>query len=133
MAMVHGCTIGRGSLIGIGAIVLNGAVIGEESLVGAGALVPEGKTFPPRSLIIGTPARVARTLTRRGHRPHPEGCAGLSAALEALRGGIEAAGLKGFDQRAHWLLDSIVDVAASDGSSDIHTRGSANDWRMTKR
>ena len=47
MAMVHGATIGRGSLIGIGAIVLNGAVIGEESLVGAGALVPEGKTFPP--------------------------------------------------------------------------------------
>lgn len=62
LAMVHGCTIGPGALIGIGAIVLNGAVIGEESLVGAGALVPEGKTYPPRSLILGSPGRVARTL-----------------------------------------------------------------------
>ena len=59
-AMLHGCTIGRGSLVGIGAIVLNHAEIGEECLVGAGALVPEGKTFPPRSLILGTPGRVAR-------------------------------------------------------------------------
>lgn len=63
MAMLHGCRIGRGSLVGIGAIVLNGAVIGEESLVGAGALVAEGKTFPPRSLILGQPGKVVRTLT----------------------------------------------------------------------
>lgn len=63
MAMVHGCTVGRGSLIGIGAIVLNGAVIGEECLVGAGTLVPEGKTYPARSLILGSPGRVARSLT----------------------------------------------------------------------
>ena len=63
MAMVHGCTVGRGSLIGIGAIVLNGATIGEECLVGAGTLVPEGKTYPPRSLILGSPGRVARELT----------------------------------------------------------------------
>lgn len=63
MAMVHGCTVGRGSLIGIGSIVLNGAVIGEECLVGAGTLVAEGKTFPPRSLILGTPGRVVRQLT----------------------------------------------------------------------
>ncbi len=62
-AMLHGCTIGRGSLVGIGAIVLNHAEIGEECLVGAGALVPEGKTFPPRSLILGTPGRVARQLS----------------------------------------------------------------------
>lgn len=62
MAVVHGCTVGRGSLIGIGAIVLNGAVIGEECLVGAGSLVPEGKTYPPRSLILGSPGRVVRTL-----------------------------------------------------------------------
>jgi carbonic anhydrase/acetyltransferase-like protein (isoleucine patch superfamily) len=62
MAMVHGCTVGAGSLIGIGAIVLNAAVIGEECLVGAGTLVPEGKTFAPRSLIIGTPGRVVRQL-----------------------------------------------------------------------
>ena len=63
LAMVHGCTVGRGSLIGIGAIVLNGAVIGEECLVGAGTLVPEGKTYPARSLILGSPGRVVRTLT----------------------------------------------------------------------
>lgn len=62
-AMLHGCTVGDGSLIGIQAVVLNGAVIGAESLVGAGALVTEGKTFPPRSLIIGSPAKAIRTLT----------------------------------------------------------------------
>jgi carbonic anhydrase/acetyltransferase-like protein (isoleucine patch superfamily) len=63
MAMLHGCTIGRGSLIGIGAIVLNGAEIGEESLIGAHALIPEGKAFPPRSLVVGAPGRVVRQLS----------------------------------------------------------------------
>jgi carbonic anhydrase/acetyltransferase-like protein (isoleucine patch superfamily) len=63
LAMVHGCTVGAGSLIGIGAIVLNGANIGEDCLVGAGTLVAEGKTFPPRSLILGSPGRVVRQLT----------------------------------------------------------------------
>ena len=62
-AMLHGCTVGEGSLIGIQAVVLNGAVIGKESLVGAGALVTEGKTFPDRSLIIGSPAKAVRTLS----------------------------------------------------------------------
>ena len=61
--MLHGCTIGDGSLIGIQAIVLNHAVIGAESLVGAGAIVTEGKTFPERSLILGAPAKVVRALT----------------------------------------------------------------------
>jgi len=61
--MLHGCTIGDGSLIGIQAIVLNRAVIGAESLVGAGAIVTEGKSFPERSLILGAPAKVVRTLT----------------------------------------------------------------------
>jgi carbonic anhydrase/acetyltransferase-like protein (isoleucine patch superfamily) len=64
-AMLHGCTIGDGALIGIQAIVLNGAVIGEQSLVGAGALVTEGKQFPPRSLILGAPAKVMRELTEQ--------------------------------------------------------------------
>jgi carbonic anhydrase/acetyltransferase-like protein (isoleucine patch superfamily) len=63
MAMLHGCTIGARSLIGIGAIVLNGATIGEECLIGAGALVGEGKSIPPRSLVLGSPGRVARQLT----------------------------------------------------------------------
>ena len=62
-AMVHGCTIGDGALVGIQAVVMNGAVIGAESLVGAGALVTEGKVFPPRSLILGSPAKVVRQLT----------------------------------------------------------------------
>jgi carbonic anhydrase/acetyltransferase-like protein (isoleucine patch superfamily) len=59
---LHGCTIGRNSLIGMGAVILNHARIGAESIVGAGALVTEGKTFPDRSLIVGAPARVIRTL-----------------------------------------------------------------------
>ena len=62
-AMLHGCTIGDGSLVGIQAIVLNHAVIGRESLVGAATLIPEGKVYPDRSLIVGTPGRVVRTLT----------------------------------------------------------------------
>lgn len=61
-AMLHGCTIGQGSLIGMGATVMNGAVIGAQSLVAANALVTEGKAFPPRSLIMGSPARVVRQL-----------------------------------------------------------------------
>jgi carbonic anhydrase/acetyltransferase-like protein (isoleucine patch superfamily) len=62
-AMLHGCTIGDGSLIGIQAVVLNGAKIGRNCLVGAGALVTEGKEFPDNSLIIGSPAKAVRTLS----------------------------------------------------------------------
>lgn len=61
-AILHGCTVGARTLIGMGAIVLNHAVIGEECIVGAGALVTEGKSFPPGSLIVGSPARAVRTL-----------------------------------------------------------------------
>ena len=61
--MLHGCTIGDESLIGIGAIVLNGAKIGRNCLVGAGALVTEGKEFPDGSMIIGSPAKAMRQLT----------------------------------------------------------------------
>ena len=61
-AMLHGCTIGDGSLIGIQAVVMNGAVIGRHCLVGAGAIVTERKSFPDRSLIIGAPAKLARSL-----------------------------------------------------------------------
>ncbi|MBB4844877.1 carbonic anhydrase/acetyltransferase-like protein (isoleucine patch superfamily) [Paucibacter oligotrophus] len=61
--MLHGCTVGDYSLIGIGAIVLNGAKIGKHCLVGAGALVTEGKEFPDGSLIVGSPARVIRELS----------------------------------------------------------------------
>ena len=60
--ILHGCHIGRESLIGMGSIVMDGAVIGEQSLVGAGSLVTEGSQFPPRSLIVGRPAKVKRPL-----------------------------------------------------------------------
>lgn len=62
-AMLHGCTIGDGSLIGIKAVVLNGAVVGRECLIGANALIAEGKTIPDRSLVLGSPGKVVRTLT----------------------------------------------------------------------
>ena len=62
-AVLHGCTVEDGALVGIGAVVLNRAVIGRGSLVGANALVPEGKAIPERSLVVGSPARVVRTLT----------------------------------------------------------------------
>jgi carbonic anhydrase/acetyltransferase-like protein (isoleucine patch superfamily) len=62
-ALLHGCTIGAGSLVGMGAVVLNQAVVGEGSLVAAGAVVREGFVAPPRSLIAGVPAVVKRELT----------------------------------------------------------------------
>ena len=60
---LHGCTIKKGTIIGMGATILNGAVIEEESLVGAGSLITENKHFPPRVLIMGSPAKVVRELT----------------------------------------------------------------------
>ncbi len=73
--MLHGCTIGEGSLIGIQAVVLNHARIGKNCLVGAGALVTEGKEFPDGSMILGSPAKVVRMLS-------PEQPAGLKAAAD---------------------------------------------------
>jgi carbonic anhydrase/acetyltransferase-like protein (isoleucine patch superfamily) len=70
--MLHGCHIGEGSLIGIGAIVLNGARIGRGCLIGAGALITEGKEIPDYSLVMGAPGKVVRTL-------EPEQAAGLAA------------------------------------------------------
>ena len=61
--MLHGCTIEDACLIGMSATILDGAVIGKESIVGAGSLVTKNKTFPPRSLIMGSPAKVVRALT----------------------------------------------------------------------
>ena len=61
--MLHGCTIEDGCLIGMSATILDGAVIGKESIVGAGSLVTKNKKFPPRSLILGSPAKVVRTLS----------------------------------------------------------------------
>ena len=63
MAMLHGCTVKEGSLIGIKAVVLNRAVIGRECLIGANSLIPEGKVIPDRSLVVGSPGRVVRQLS----------------------------------------------------------------------
>lgn len=63
MVMLHGCTVKSGSLIGIKAVVLNHAVIGRECLVGANTLIPEGKVIPDRSLVLGSPGKVVRTLS----------------------------------------------------------------------
>jgi carbonic anhydrase/acetyltransferase-like protein (isoleucine patch superfamily) len=63
MVMLHGCTVGDGSLIGINAVVLNHAVIGKNCIIGANALIPEGKVIPDRSLVVGSPGRIIRELT----------------------------------------------------------------------
>ena len=63
-AILHGCVVEDGALVGMGAIVLNRAEIGRESLVAAGTLVPEGRRIPPRSLVMGSPARVVRELSQ---------------------------------------------------------------------
>jgi carbonic anhydrase/acetyltransferase-like protein (isoleucine patch superfamily) len=73
--ILHGCTIGDDTLIGMGSIVMNGARIGSNCIVGAGAVVTEGKTFPDNSLIVGAPARVIRTLDEK--------------AREMIRGGAD--------------------------------------------
>lgn len=75
-ALLHGCTIGDNTLIGMGAMVMNGAKIGNNCLVGAGALVTEGKVFPDNSLIIGTPAKAMRTLDEKA-------IAGLTASAQS--------------------------------------------------
>jgi carbonic anhydrase/acetyltransferase-like protein (isoleucine patch superfamily) len=63
MVALHGCTIGDGSLIGIGAAILTGATIGRDCLIGARALIPEGKTIPDNSLVMGAPGKVVREVT----------------------------------------------------------------------
>ena len=89
--MLHGCTIGDDTLIGIGAIVLNGARIGKNCLVGAGALVTEGKEFPDGSMIIGSPAKAVRPLTpeqiasvRQSARHYVENARRFQAGLRKL-------------------------------------------------
>jgi len=63
--VVHGCKVGKGSLIGIGSIVLNGAKIGEESIVGAGSVVTPSSVIPPRTLALGSPAKPVRSLVEK--------------------------------------------------------------------
>ena len=65
LVMLHGCTVGDGSLIGIGSVILNRAVIGKGCIVGANTLIPEGKVFPDRVLIVGSPGKVVRELSEQ--------------------------------------------------------------------
>ncbi len=62
-AIVHACTVGNACLIGMGAVVLNGTTIGDECIIAAGTLIPGGKTIPPRSLVMGSPGKVVRSLS----------------------------------------------------------------------
>lgn len=84
-AIVHACTVGDFCLVGMGAIILNRAEIGQESIVGAGALVTQGKSFPPRSMILGSPAKVVRGLTDeevQGLHDHAQEYARLAEATK---------------------------------------------------
>ncbi|MGE4430400.1 MAG: gamma carbonic anhydrase family protein [Sphingobium sp.] len=92
-AMLHGCTIGDNSLIGMGATILNRAVIPENCIVGAGALVTEGKTFEPGSLIVGVPAKAIRKLDEGSIAKLRESAAGYVAKSKEF-----AAGLRRVDQ-----------------------------------
>jgi carbonic anhydrase/acetyltransferase-like protein (isoleucine patch superfamily) len=92
-AIVHGCTIGDNSLVGMGATILNGARIGNNCLVGANALVTEGKEFPDNSLIVGSPARVIRTLDEAGDRRAETVGRKIRRQLAAFRPRSQAAGL----------------------------------------
>ena len=65
-ALLHGCTIGKNTLIGMGAMIMNGAVIGDNCLIAAGALITEGKVIPDGSLVIGSPGKVVRELDDKG-------------------------------------------------------------------
>ena len=90
--MLHGCNIGDGSLIGIQAVILNGARIGRNCLVGAGALVTEGKEFPDGSLIIGSPAKVARALSPEQLEVLKRAAAGYVRNAARYRAGLKELG-----------------------------------------
>ena len=75
-AILHSCTVGNNSLIGMGAIVLNGAVIGENCIVAAGALVPQNMTVPDGSLVMGSPAKVRRSVTEEEIAANRQSAAG---------------------------------------------------------
>ncbi len=88
-AMLHGCTIGDETLIGMGATVLNGAVIGKNCLIGACALVTEGKEIPDGSLVVGAPAKVIRTLDDAAVQGLRASAAHYQANMRRFRAGLQ--------------------------------------------
>ncbi|MEL1134634.1 gamma carbonic anhydrase family protein [Desulfitobacterium sp. THU1] len=87
---LHGCTIKKGSMIGMSSIILNGAVIAESSLVGAGSLITENKHFPPCVLIMGSPAKVVRELTKE--------------EIQSLQGAANRYVEKSYEHRENFIL-----------------------------
>ena len=87
-AMLHGCTIGDNTLIGMGATVLNGAVIGRNCLIGAGALITEGKVIPDNSLVMGAPGKVVRQIDEAGARMLAASAAHYVANMRRFRAGL---------------------------------------------
>lgn len=90
--VLHGCSIGEESLIGIGAVVLNGAKIGKNCLVGAGSLVTEGKAFPDGSMILGSPARVVKELSPEQIEGLRQSAKHYQANAERFRQGLKKIG-----------------------------------------
>jgi carbonic anhydrase/acetyltransferase-like protein (isoleucine patch superfamily) len=90
-AMLHGCVIGDGSLIGMGAVVLNGARIGRGCLIGAGALITEGKEIPDFSLVMGAPGKVVRQLDAEAQERLLKSAASYRANAARFRAGLKPA------------------------------------------
>ena len=88
--MLHGCTIGDNSLIGMGATVLNGAKIGNNCLIGAGALITEGKEIPDGSLVMGVPGKVVRALDEAAIEGLRKSALGYQANMRRFRKGLKA-------------------------------------------
>ena len=88
-AMLHGCTVEDGALIGIGAIVLNGARVGAGAIIGAGALVPENKTIPPGAVVFGSPGKVMRQVSEAERARIAEGVADYDARWRRYKRGLK--------------------------------------------
>ena len=113
MAILHGCIVGEGSLVGMGATLLNGAVIGKGVLVGAGALVTEGKEIPDGVLVVGRPGKVVRNLTPAEIAGLRKSAAGYRANMARFRAGLRpAAGLRATLDLGRALAEARLDPVA---------------------